>query len=412
MKRLAAIVYVSLFIVAIPAFHGQADNLSQCKTRRITVVPYPFPDGIAQRTAKAFTTAAAMDPCVTPVDVYGLLEGADSKGLVAVDKAKDALHQGIRAFDSGSYKHAADLLQQAVDGFLPNYAAAGMSRDVVDALLYLGSARLALGQRKMARKAFLMALTLDPTSDVSSVTSMPEAMDLMQQVQARMQSLGTGAVSISSVPSGALVYVDGSFRGSAPITIQELHAGKHVITLMMVGFRRETRIVNILPNGLVNAGTVNMVAVPRATLLSEIIRRLLFGDDKAYMDAKSLVASDFMLVCRHDGARISASLFDLNRGMVFTRKSLDLGMGRPSGQAARHVLTGLLQDANRRLQAHNIPLPNGSAGSSSIVRKWWFWTAIGAVVVGGTTAAVLLTLPGGGGSGMKKDGTGSIILQF
>ena len=193
------------------------------------------------------------------------------------------------------------------------------------------------------------------------------------------------------------------------MTIQGLHVGKHIISLMMVGFRRETRIVNILPNSLVDAGAVNMVAAARAPLLSETIRRLLAGDDKAYLDAKSLVASDFVLVCGHDETGVSASLFDLNRNMVFRRKGLD--MGRPTPKAARQVLTGLLQDANRRIQAHNVPLPR-AGGSSSIVKKWWFWTAIGAVVVGGTTTALLLALPRGGGSGMKKNGTGAIILQF
>lgn len=406
MKRVIAIVCVS-FLVTISAYSQV--NSPKCKVRRIVVVPYPFQNGHAQRVARAFTTAAAMNPCFSLNDIYSLLDDASSPALAAVDRAQTALHKGIRAFTSGSYKQATGLFQQAADAFLPNYTASGMSRDVTETFLYLGSSLAVLNRMQQAKDAFLTALTLDPAADIFSVTNLPDATELFQEVQSGQENLATGGVSIASSPAGGLVYVDGSFKGGSPMSIQGLHVGKHVVSLMMVGFQRETRVVNVLPGTTVSTGMVEMKPTARAPLLSEEIRRLLSGDNNAYVDAKGLVASDLMLVCHQANNEKSISLFDLNRRVVFSHKGWT--NEKHNVQMAKQILAGLFREANKKLHAVSVPLPAVHT-SSSIVKKWWFWTAIGVAVAGGTTAAILLTRHRNGSSGMDKNGTGSIILKF
>ena len=101
-------------------------------------------------------------------------------------------------------------------------------------------------------------------------------------------------------------------------------------------------------------------------------------------------------------------LFDLDHRLAFSRKQDVKGVAQ-----AKHVLEGLTKQANRKLEARIPTAPVATKkASSSIVKKWWFWTAIGAVVVGGTTAAILLTRHNETTGGMKKDGTGAIIVEF
>ena len=405
MKRVLTFLSLSVLLAGTMAY--AKTNKKKCKAKRLVVVPYPFRDGTAQRTARDFTTAVAMDPCISLSNVYTILEGEDNNALVLVDEAQQKLNRGIRAFAAGSYDKAANLLQDAVRLYLPNYAAAGMSRDVTDAYLYLGSALAALNRTKPARQAFPMALTLDPAADIYSVTSIPDATDVFQAVRNEIGHMPVGNLVVTSTPKGALVYVDGSFKGATPITVTGLRAGKHVIALMMVGFKRETRVVDIQAGETAQPDPVTLASTARATLLGREITRLLNNDDKAYVDAKSLLATDFMVVNQKTAMGMQTYLFDLDHRLVFSHRQAIHGV-----RMAKQVLDGLLARANRKLEVRIPALPgNKQRASSSIVKKWWFWTAIGAVVVGGTTAAILLTRHHGS-TGMKKDGTGAIIVEF
>ena len=405
MKRVLTILSLSILLGGITAYAKA--NRTKCKAKRLVVVPYPFRDGTAQRAARDFTTAAAMNPCISLNNVYTLLEGEDNEALARVDEAQQDLNQGIRAFTAGVYNKAARLLKEAVRLYLPNYAAAGMSGDVTNAYLYLGSALAALNRTRQAKQAYLMALTLDPAADIYSVTSMPGAADLFQVVQNKMANLPVGSLAVTSRPKGALVYVDGSFKGATPITVTGLRVGKHVVAFMMVGFRRETRVVDILPGGVAQVAPVTLASTARATLLGREINRLLNNDDKAYVDAKGLLAADFLVVSRKQDEGMKTVLFDLNRRLVFSR-----GITVKDVRTAKQVLEGLLDQANRKVEARIPSLPeNEKRASGSIVKKWWFWTAIGAVVIGGTTAVILLTRHHES-TGMEKNGTGAIILEF
>jgi archaellum component FlaG (FlaF/FlaG flagellin family) len=46
----------------------------------------------------------------------------------------------------------------------------------------------------------------------------------------------TGSISISSSPSGADVYIDGSYRGITPVTLSDLTTGSHTIRISQSGY--------------------------------------------------------------------------------------------------------------------------------------------------------------------------------
>ena len=68
---------------------------------------------------------------------------------------------------------------------------------------------------------------------------------------ASVQTPGFGALSITTTPAGALVYVDGAMMGVTPATIPMLTEGPHSITLMMDGYQDLKTTITI------NAGTTS-----------------------------------------------------------------------------------------------------------------------------------------------------------
>lgn len=65
------------------------------------------------------------------------------------------------------------------------------------------------------------------------------------------QANGFGSLSITTIPAGALVYVDGSMRGVTPTTIPMLTEGSHSVTLILDGYQDLKTTITI------NAGTTS-----------------------------------------------------------------------------------------------------------------------------------------------------------
>jgi len=67
-------------------------------------------------------------------------------------------------------------------------------------------------------------------------------------------SSGKGAMSISSNPTGANIFVDNNFIGISPLTANDIAAGNHLVTFKMDGYQEYST------NALVNAGTTSSVS--------------------------------------------------------------------------------------------------------------------------------------------------------
>ena len=80
----------------------------------------------------------------------------------------------------------------------------------------------------------------------------------VSEVSALLQPTGpksaTGGLSVSSTPSGATVLVDNNFVGITPLTLKEVAAGSHVVTISLTGYQ------NYQTTTTVNAGTTTTVS--------------------------------------------------------------------------------------------------------------------------------------------------------
>lgn len=60
-----------------------------------------------------------------------------------------------------------------------------------------------------------------------------------------VQNSNMGSVYVTSMPIGADVYVDNTYRGQTPTTISQLSAGVHTLTLKLAGYQTVTKSVTI-----------------------------------------------------------------------------------------------------------------------------------------------------------------------
>ncbi|MFA4876226.1 MAG: PEGA domain-containing protein [Methanoregula sp.] len=80
---------------------------------------------------------------------------------------------------------------------------------------------------------------------------------------------GKGSLSVSSTPSGANVFLDNNFIGITPLTVHDVTAGDHLLTLRLEGYQdySTTTQVNAGATSTVSAALVGTTPTPKSPLL-------------------------------------------------------------------------------------------------------------------------------------------------
>ena len=58
-------------------------------------------------------------------------------------------------------------------------------------------------------------------------------------------SIPTGSISISSTPSGAKVYLDGVYKGTTPLSLENVVSKSHTVRVVKEGYKEETKAVSL-----------------------------------------------------------------------------------------------------------------------------------------------------------------------
>lgn len=115
--------------------------------------------------------------------------------------------------------------------------------------------------------------TLDGYSSVSRTVQVSPGQTAQTSLTLSPFSTSVGAVRIQSVPTAANIYIDGIFRGSAPMTIGNLAAGDHTVLLRRSGYQEYSSTVTVPAGGTAelrptltalsfSSGSVNVVSYP------------------------------------------------------------------------------------------------------------------------------------------------------
>jgi len=80
----------------------------------------------------------------------------------------------------------------------------------------------------------------------------------------------TGSIDVTSVPSGASFYLDGSYKGTTPKTISEVSAGSHTIKITKSGYKDYNKQVTVtagekkavIAELIIQTGSIDVTSVP------------------------------------------------------------------------------------------------------------------------------------------------------
>jgi WD40 repeat protein len=126
-----------------------------------------------------------------------------------------------------------------------------------------------LWQNQTSGKVYDVALSSDGTQLAVAVGSTIQwfapdisSANLAAATTPAITAPGTGAVIVSSVPAGAGIYVDNSYRGIAPLTVGDLSPGDHAILLKETGYSNWSTTVTVIPDTAISLSGSLSPAIP------------------------------------------------------------------------------------------------------------------------------------------------------
>jgi len=77
--------------------------------------------------------------------------------------------------------------------------------------------------------------------------------DVQDKLPEKIDTQNTGAINLTSTPSGAKVFLDtGQYMGKTPLTIDKVSPGKHKVTLVLVDYEKYVQEVDIIAGKVVD----------------------------------------------------------------------------------------------------------------------------------------------------------------
>lgn len=117
-------------------------------------------------------------------------------------------------------------------------------KNLIDAHLLLALAFKNLGQTSDMDHHLTEASRLDPHYEPSELYFPPSLLLLLAKAQNNILEKGQfGALLIASKPTGAQIFVNGSFKGTAPLKLNQYPIGEHTITALVDNRSQSKKII-------------------------------------------------------------------------------------------------------------------------------------------------------------------------
>lgn len=187
------------------------------------------------------------NPRYSVLDVEGFLHSDSS--IASREQVKlglQKLERGRQMYDAFELDPALAAFNQSVIALERGTGALATVEPYVRALQLLGATHALKADRKAARAAFIRALKVNPRASLDGGGFPPTVVDAFTEAKEISLEAPFGSLSIYSNPAAAEVYVDGVFRGSAPLTVDRLPRGRHMIRIVKPGYLAYGRIVDVV----------------------------------------------------------------------------------------------------------------------------------------------------------------------
>jgi hypothetical protein len=334
----------------------------------------------------------------------------------------DSLKAARTHFEAAKYERAAEHALQASVYFEQSHAFLPSTETYLEALLLQALALARTGSRENAVRILTRAYVVKPKLDDSAFSQETE---LFQEAKAAALNRDIGSITVVTQPGSSRVFVDGRYRGVAPTYRPGLRKGLHFVRVERQGFARAGVKIDAQAEQDVKVEvSLNRAAKHGALtdLLAGIQTELGREDLPATgstMRLKSLLLTDYVILMDSSGPsesrRVNLTLYNLNTGRRIKVVSEKVNWSRRDRQAKNAVLVmaqKLLSPITTRAVSISEPEPALEAGEDGVVTKWWFWTAIGVAVAGVAIGLAVGLQPEETSSGIPKNGTGGLLLEF
>lgn len=316
--------------------------------------------------------------------------GAALGRRAGITRSKQLIEEGVQAFEELDLETAGTKLDIGVNQLLAyERFLSDRDREVLSlAIFAYGATVLFEGQTELADSIFVALAVTDPEFTPSSDRYPSNVVDRFTALAGSVASRPSGTLTVETVPPGATVYVDGTFRGFAPLDVGGLPDGWHVVTTERLGYRP---FGTLAPVPADRTSTLELELEP-----SDVVDRVAELDPRASDDEAAVRAMrkafgvDAIAVLRYmtplSGDRVEGMLIDGDEPPL-KLPSTAIQSSDPE-VAAKAILLGF--DAARQAKVVTATAPVAEAGAP-VTGEWWFWAAVtGAVVVAaaGTVAVV------------------------
>lgn len=340
---------------------------------------------------------------------------------------------GKKQFENMDLEAALNSMSKALSNFWKCPAYIGNGAEYLETLKLLGAIYIFNGEEKMGREMFKRALIFNPETTMNKDLFPPNIVDLFEKVRAEISSMKKGYISVTTIPQGAEVYIDGIFAGISPINRKEVIAGNHFISIEKDGYINEGGRIDIKPNDE-EMFQAQLIPTKRYAEYAQILSALQteVSLDPIGESIKSLAAITgaemiFANIVRRDGTEIvvDAYLFDIaskSRLYNMTRR-FQYPIKDPESELTPFILEFLsgkavakeiqpvtsiakpLKPVEREIpqcrtddDCNKDEVCNKSGrcekrpkeAGKEFYKQWWFYTAVGGALILLTGGAILL----------------------
>ena len=318
-------------------------------TLTVLVVPaQPALEGTAARLRRWATSSAIASnrfEVIDPVDALDPDGARERKSRVAEGLA--ALRAARRAYNELDTANALAEANRALDALSEAGIAARME-DMTDAWLLKIASLTANGSHKAAQSETDRLLAVNPAARFSPDLFPPDRIAYAEKVRRKVKA-GPARLDVRTRPPGAEVFVDGTFRGFSPVTVDELASGEHRVVATAPGLTtaqerswpgavelelRETERAELLR--IANQGVAN---APDAVKRDEVARTY----------AKSVGASEVVLIAltnaEGDEVRLTGARLDSTSGRRIAQQEEKIRQGELAERAPAVVESLLTANA-------------------------------------------------------------------
>ncbi len=393
--------------------------LAQDKARVVVVVDTSEDTNDHARVAHDVRRALGKRKDYKLMQIHGALNAGDEVEAQNDIKTAQGFHEaGQRSFDAGEVEDASEQFESAARLMEKSFATLADITEYRALLLRLGETRLAAGDARGAAMAFERAVLFRARGWEAPLGA--DATEELENAREVIENRATGAVSITTEPENAEVWVNGRYSGVAPLTVTSLSVGEHVISVAKEGYGRKTSTISCAGDEL-NETEVTLDPARRKPLFDQMVSALRdevnrpTGPRRENVEATkglgSLLLGEVGVLISTSGpverARVDLYLVDpvSRRFLNHVSRTLDISYRQ---KAAMVDLVGHLLDIDYGVALGGSPVGPVDSYDGPLTSKWWFWSVIGAGTVGAVTAAILSTQE----EPPPAPTTGSMIVRF